>query len=260
MSERTEGFEPKHEPFRYSQLGGIIETLFDSRGQAILLPRRQLESGSYRGGSHVCLPNFGPDATGQLKQHGFGRDVSWKLVSRKGNSVYLAMDADENLIPGLYHGLSATQHFNYVEDEHSGGGVFSTQLGVKNNSDHAMRLDPGFHPYLYLPEGYAELEGQTVDPISFAGTEFIHKPSSVDGKPNPVVLITRTHKIEVWGVNLERYAIWSMGDTGEEAYLCIEPTFAGARFAESTSPQADELLLPGPVCTYDYNIRWTPLD
>ena len=75
-----------------STKGGYVTNLANDEGD-ILFPKRTLKDAEgnekTRGGSHACLPNFGPGGASGLEQHGYGRTSDWRVVERSETRVEL---------------------------------------------------------------------------------------------------------------------------------------------------------------------------
>ena len=83
--------------------GAWLLNLTDAHGD-ILFPKQWIETSSGkrpRGGSHVCLPNFGPGGNSGLPQHGFGRISSWMVVEQGVSRVTLELSGGERRYASL---------------------------------------------------------------------------------------------------------------------------------------------------------------
>ncbi len=219
--------------------GGWLTNLSDDYGD-ILFPKRKLEAADgnkkQRGGSHVCLPNFGPGGLSDQPQHGFGRAMVWQVQQQTQSAVALELpQGDEE-----YQALSSI--LTYALD----GASLTMTLKVTNNGNESLRLAPGFHPYFSLKEGEGQVHvnDQTYDVQDLADTEFFTSDSAT------LRLDRRT--ITIRSADLTTWALWSdqLGN-----YVCCEPTLGGYLF-ENDEPQASELLAPGESRTYQASISW----
>lgn len=224
------------EGFVVDPYGGYVTSLQDSDGAEILYDRRML-NGKLRGGSHVCLPQFGPDSTGLLNQHGFGRNRVWLVKPDNETTARLEM-----LMPdeqdGDFEGLKASIRYSHQ------GTSFDTQLSVRNEGDHEMPVAPGFHPYFATANGKVVLNGQQLD------LEGLKEAHFISGSRHELEVNGRTLVLN--SLMLKKWAIWT--DNPAE-YICIEPTLVGAGFSNSDKIVGD-IVAPGQDAMYGYKISW----
>lgn len=239
MTERFHDHEP-NSPFEFDLNGAFLTDLSDSQGRPILFTRTTIGEKT-RGGSHVCLPNFGPDSSGELAQHGFGRTSRWDLIADESTedgirAVELSLDTSE--VPQSYRDIQARLKYWHGPDH------FSMRLTVLNGGESAMRVAPGFHPY-FVADQPVRLNGEPIDLSAYSGTEYI------DGSQHVLELGDR--KLVLSSQNLSRWALWTdqMGD-----YFCVEPTLAGPSFDQKSITQS-EMIGPGRLKSYDLTIAWS---
>lgn len=219
--------------------GAWLVSLADNKGD-ILFPRQMLTAHDgnprARGGSHVCLPNFGPGGDTNLSQHGFGRTSSWKVTEQGKTSVTLELEGGA---PGYDSLLSK---LTYTLGEHS----LTMSLSVTNRNDSVMRIAPGFHPYFALSATDTEvtIDDTTYDPATLSTAVFVEGTHKT--------LTTKGRHIWLSSDNLSTWAIWSdkLGN-----YICVEPTFGGFTFIDS-QPEEEELVRRGIRKTYKMTISW----
>lgn len=218
-----------------STRGGYVTNLSDLNGD-ILFPKRALKaqdgSEKIRGGSHVCLPNFGPGGESGQEQHGYGRTSEWAVESSDASSVVLTLAGE-----GEYDGLAA--RLEYAVDDQE----LTSALTLTNESTAPLRIAPAFHPY-FVHKGKVHVDGQPVNLNEFKEAVFI------DGTKH--ILSTDTRLITLMAGNLPRWAQWT-DQLG--SYFCLEPTQSGFAFSEDLS-RADELA-PGEAKTYRFVIGWS---
>lgn len=220
--------------------GAWLTNLSDDKGD-VLFPKRKLAaldgSKKVRGGSHVCLPNFGPGGLSGQPQHGYGRTSLWTVARQTQAEVTLELPQGS----GGYEAMSSTLTYR-LED----CSVMMT-LKVINNGSERLRVAPGFHPYFRTQddEGKVIINDQSYDLQDLAGTEF------VTGDSLQVVLERRT--VTLMSTELTTWALWTDQLSG---YVCCEPTLGGYRF-EADEPQDDEWVEPGQTRTYAATIRWS---
>lgn len=224
--------------FSVDSHGAYLTELTDSAENPILFEQTMLGD-KRRGGAHVCLPYFGPDASGVLPQHGFGRDVEWDVEILNGNEiscVYEEMEGDFST------GFRARILYSMSETESS----FTTALLIANSLKRKgpFSISPGFHPYFAVDPSNARLNGK---PISLADFEpFKEFPSTPE-----MTLQSAGRTITVSSNDLQHMIVWTdaRGD-----YLCVEPTLGGNGF-DSTRP-GDTILNIGDIANYGYTISW----
>ena len=220
--------------------GGYVTNLSDFSGD-ILFPKRTLKakdgSDKLRGGSHVCLPNFGPGGESGQEQHGYGRASEWTVESSSADDAVLTLAGS-----GAYEGLKARLEYAIADQE------LTSALTLTNESSQPLRVAPAFHPY-FVHKGEVAIDGEQKALLDdFKDAVFI------DGAKH--ILRTDGRLITLMSGNLPRWAQWTdqLGN-----YFCLEPTQSGFAFAEDMS-RADELA-PGETKTYRFVIGWSsPLE
>lgn len=232
---------PDNEPpmsFTVDTKGAYLTRLVDTGGRPILFERTLID-GKTRGGCHVCLPNFGPDASGRLAQHGFGRNLPWEVMeSADAHVVELALPHVE----GDYAGLNATLRYQ-SEPTH-----MIMRLTVYNDGDdeRSLPIAPAFHPYFAVPDG-AEvvLNDEKLDISQYSGTEYI------DGTVH--VLRIGERRLKLSSEQLTKWALWTDMRGG---YFCVEPTLEGSSFATEGGSLKPTQLRRGEMKVYDFRIDW----
>lgn len=251
MGQQSNDIEPRPQNFDVDPHGAYLTALRDKHGGDVLLPRQITPEGKTRGGSHVCLPNFGPGGATKLAQHGFGRQLDWNVVEAGNTHCVLRMP--ETAAPGSrsgYETLQATIRYTYSQgatDEQ-----LMVRLNVRNSAQQGsepMPIAPGFHPY-FVAYDEAVLDNRRLSLEHLGGTKFIDGPTHV--------LETTKHQIVIHSNQLQRVAVWSGNDT-ERDYVCVEPTQSGPSFAESKT-EVMHMLSPGEQRDYEMVISWRRLD
>lgn len=213
--------------------GAIVVKLQDVEGQDILSPRCFQETvNRERGGCHVCFPQFGPDVFSQLPQHGFGRDVEWKVIRYTDTHQHYRLqgqDQYEDVFAEIIYSINAKS--------------CTMALRVDNKSNHAIRCAPGFHPYYLVKGGVCTLNGRQLSVLQ-GETVFIEGEKQV--------LETDTHRIWMKSNTLTTWAVWS--DMVDQ-YICIEPTLRGNAFL-SKKAHKDEIIEPSQQREYQLSIEW----
>lgn len=217
---------------RVNPLGGYIEQ-YRVDGRDILF--YAMIDGKKRG-THVCVPNFGPDASGRLAQHGFGRSVMWQVEQSDDASVVLRYHHKED---DAWQGLTTTLSYQLFE-----AGLRMT-LQCYNESQTPLRVAPGFHPYFMCHE--------TDTPVSVAGEVYtaaeLHATQYRAFGEHPVAVGVDDQVLTLRSQGLPMYAIWS---AQTNRYICVEPTAGGNRFL--TDAGDGEWVAPGERRLYQCEV------
>lgn len=213
--------------------GGYIEE-YSMHGEPILFAA---EIRGKRRATHVCVPNFGPDASGQWEQHGFGRKVHWQIALVEEDKMRLKYLVGE----GRYAGLDCELEYALAEDH------LTMKLACHNNGENALWLAPGFHPYFVVPEGVNEVrfDEQRYCIDNLAGSEYI----ATDTSTHTIGLGHRT--VRMTSENLKTVVLWSEEPS---RFVCVEPTLNGNSFFDHTTPPGQELLAPGETKDYSFSL------
>ena len=218
--------------------GAYLVNLYDSRGDAILFPRATID-GKRRGGAHVCLPYFGPDAAGVLPQHGFGRDVEWSVEVLSDNEIRCVY---EEIKDGVSTGFYASILYKLFEDNNS----FVTALTAANQSSRSepFAVTPGFHPYFAVDPEDTYLNGGRIQLTDY-------EPFKSFPESSTMTLHSGGRTITVSSQDLRHMIVWTdkRGD-----YLCVEPTLSGNGF--DSTKTSEHTLGAGAVAAYSYSITW----
>jgi D-hexose-6-phosphate mutarotase len=220
---------------KISKDGGYVTNLADQNGD-IFYPKRTITapdgSQKVRGGSHICLPNFGPGGDSGQPQHGFARLSAWDVISQTDSAVTLGLAGDD-----AYAGVEL--RLTYVLEASSLNG----KLEVNNGATGDIAVAPAFHPYFMIGGG-VEIDGAIqpnltdyAEAVCISGTKHI--------------LRTNGRLMTLMSTSLSTWAIWT---DRLAPYLCIEPTQSGFSFEEDIT-RADTIK-PGETRQYDLSIDW----
>lgn len=220
---------------KISTQGAWIEQL-TLDGKDIFYPKQEIVypdgTKKDRGGCHVCLPNFGPDKSQNLAQHGFGRTAQWRVLSSREDSVELelveAIDGYKDVVFALKYEL-----FN---------DALVCTLKAENKSPSSVRVEPGFHPYFSAAPAPIELGKDRLD------IESLSIPKVISNIKSSTLSIGGSN-YTVESENLSEWVLWTdrAGD-----YICVEPTFSGFSFLEE--PKDDLLLDKGSSRVWKFSI------
>lgn len=166
-----------------------------------------------RGGSHPCLPSFGPSEINDLKDHGYGRDNEWEIkeISDKKIDLYLGGRSG-------YEGVDSFISYELGED------YLLAEIKMVNRSDKDLPVAPGFHPYFRAGENF-KVEGLDFADFNLEDTYFLDA--------SEVKFRTENFNIKITSDNFHKFAIWT---DFLEAYRCVEPCYNGKSFLEGGKP------------------------
>lgn len=218
------------------ELDGAYVAILKDAGRDILYPKQLITladgSSKWRGGSHVCLPQFGPGGTTGLAQHGYGRLRAWQLVDYTQNEVTLALSGE-----GVYSGLQS--QLTYRLD----GRSFESTLSLHNTGNNALVVAPAFHPYFACNQSFQ------IDQVTYDDADALQGTLFIDGANH--VLANGWRDVTVSSRELQRWALWT-DYYGQ--YICIEPTLGGNVFIEDMNRA--ETMTTGETRQYSYCIQW----
>ena len=166
-----------------------------------------------RGGSHPCLPSFGPSEINDLKDHGYGRDKEWEIkeISDKKIDLYLAGRSG-------YEGVDSFISYELGED------YLLAEIKMVNGSDKDLPVAPGFHPYFRAGEDF-KVEGLDFGDFNLEDTYFLDA--------SEVKFRAENFNIKITSDNFHKFAIWT--DFLED-YRCVEPCYNGKSFVKGGEP------------------------
>lgn len=212
--------------------------------QLFLSSKAQLDgSKPIRGGIPLVFPQFGPSAGRrfpQLAQHGFARNVWWRVVHLGSDHVSMKIDASDapDLASAFPFAFSILYEIRVKADN-----SLITSAMVRNEGEHEFSCDWLFHTYFAVSDianikvpGLLEqqLDGQEYD-------ERFHKHSQA------LILIDNSKKIVLNCTNLPDCVVWNpgndkartMADLGpgeERRFVCVEAGAIGPPGAVTIQP------------------------
>lgn len=218
--------------------GAWLTNLSDEYGD-LLFPKRSLTaadgSEKLRGGSHVCLPNFGPGGKSGQPQHGFGRLEEWEVSDKTDNSILLTLEKGED----EYAKMSSV--LTYQLDAQA----LLMTLELVNNGDDALRVAPAFHPYFVLGrEHSAALNDEKLFLEDLAEVQFAEGTLQTLNISDTIITLES-----------EELTTWAKWTDQLGPYVCVEPTLGGNAFLND-SPEPRELITSGETRLYRFIIRW----
>lgn len=145
--------------------GGVVTSFKDSEGTEFIAVRPDAKmdgSKPISGGLSHCWPQFGP---GEIQQHGFARNVNWKLVSSTDTTAELEM------LPSDYTKEMWDKEFACRFTVELGSDELKTNMSVKNTgSEDSFDFQAALHSYFTVSSlKNLEITG------SFKGKEFLNK-------------------------------------------------------------------------------------
>lgn len=219
--------------------GAWLTNLSDDYGD-VLFPKRSLKTDEgavkLRGGSHVCLPNFGPGGKSGQPQHGFGRLVDWEVSDKTDSSILLTLTEGND----GYADMSSVLMYQ-LKDQ-----ALITTLEVTNNGQAELRVAPAFHPYFALGKGRGPVilnnEKQPLEELAEA--QFFSGKTQTLKTPG-CTFILESEELTTWAKWTDQLA----------PYVCVEPSLGGFTFLNDESG-ADEILAAGKTKQYRFSIKW----
>jgi galactose mutarotase-like enzyme len=230
---------------------------------------------SVRGGIPILFPIAGKlpgdryEVGGRaftMKQHGFARNLPWTVVdesTRDGASVTLGLEASD--ATRAQYPFEFALRFTY----RLRGGTLSVEQRFENRGREPMPIQPGLHPYFFLPDaakasarvdsdatrGFDNVTSRDVavtQPIALAGREvdlhlFDHGPRETTlHRPGlPAVHIA-------FGEDQEALVVWTL--PGRD-FVCIEPwRMKFGALADGTAPRVE----PGGAASTTMTVALAP--
>jgi D-hexose-6-phosphate mutarotase len=218
--------------------GAYLTNLSDDNGD-LLFPKRNLTapdgSVKQRGGSHICLPNFGPGGSSSQPQHGFGRTSTWEVTDKTENGIILTLAEGE----GGYKDMATVLTYQLADN------MIMMSCEATNNGSEPLRVAPAFHPYFSLTgESEVEIDGQKELLGDLAEAQFF------EGDTHELKTSSRT-----FTVVSDSLPVWAKWTDQLGRYVCVEPSLGGFTFLEDT-PKPEEMLGAGESKTYKVSITW----
>ncbi len=244
--------------------GAYVESLVAHDGRSLIMPRDTQTmnvNGELRdrGGIPVCTPWFGPgELLGSERQHGFGRNLTWKTMPTEGaNNIHLSLQHLElqgTSIPEAYK-RAAFEMDVVIDVDGDGNPRLLQALTVGNEGHEAFAELSGFHPYFPLEEGadvseYAFGDMETGDSVRYTQDQLV-ETQNLPFRSGDVTLQGPGINVRIVSEGLPVTFAWTDNTKG----ICLEPTAAGV--ADETSPQ-NRLLQPGDSRTYRMQITFLP--
>ena len=195
---------------------GAYITEFTHDGKDVFFPKFETEikgKKKTRGGSHPCLPSFGPSEINDLKDHGYGRDNNWEIDQKSDRKVLLKLAGSCG-----YEGMDSFITYDLGEKS------LLAEIKMVNNSSKDLPVAPGFHPYFRAGEDF-KVYGLDFGDFNLEDTYFLDA-SELSFK-------AENFDIKITSENFHKFAIWT--DFIDD-YRCVEPCYNGKSFVKGGDP------------------------
>lgn len=195
--------------------GAYIEE-FTYGEKDVFFPKFETEIGGKkktRGGSHPCLPSFGPSEINDLKDHGYGRDNDWEIVEESPEKVILKLAGSSG-----YEGMDSFISYDL------GKKSLTSEIKMVNNSGKDLPVAPGFHPYFRAGEDF-KVNGLDFGDFNLEDTYFLDA--------REVSFKAENFDVKITSENFHKFAIWT--DFLDD-YRCVEPCYNGKSFVKDGNP------------------------
>lgn len=231
--------------------GGGLTTL-QYLATHILYPHQRLREENvyhYRGGDLFTFPYFG--AQGNLPRHGFLRDAILPTVrNHRSNAGQMMLPLSGDMLSFPYTGMVSS--WASVSDS----GV-TRKLWVKNTGVSEMPLNVGYHPYLNMLNGMAQVYsgsyGLAVGMGACDGFAW-GVPRLLDVVEDACVLCVVPGLGEIkmsYPKEIKHLVVW----TNHPNYFCVSPVMGTV---ETYGTQDGYFLAPGAELSLQFDITFTP--
>lgn len=196
-------------------LKGAYITDLSYKGKKVLFDRSQIRLGDsmkIRGGMHVCAPNFSDDKIlNELKSHGFGRNLTWKVLDCGEDFLDLGLRG-----VGTYEKVDFEISYKLEEDG------LRTRLLIKNKGTSPVPVAPAFHPYFRTSFDELVISDLVIDKESLPSSIFVDREN----------LSFKTKDFEIAILACENVGVYTLWSDFLDDYICLEPTYNGKSFAD----------------------------
>jgi len=222
--------------------GGIV-TSFRVGGRDVLFMDESTlrdPTKNVRGGVPVLFPTPGKldndlwsrdGRIGSLKQHGFARDLPWKVVETTAHSVQLRLESDDATLARFPWELALD--FTYSLR----GRVLRIEQRIENRSDSPLPFGMGFHPYFRVPQSekaatrietsatkaFDNVTKQTIDLVGIDLTAKEVDLHLLNHGCNESALIFSQGLDEIRVRASEEFTHWVVWTLENRDFVCLEP-------------------------------------
>ena len=208
----------------FSEIGGTI-VRWKYRDSDIFYPRQLVRREGklkFRGGMHVCFPNFGTaDPKFGLPQHGVLRDRKAEEVTENG-VIFRGTDL-------LGPSYDEACEVRIVIEPARTGFVYVLSARLIKPASRDVFINPGFHPYFRTPTGNAQAGAWKGRTYRFYQRK--HGPQSANVGQGADVVVPGIGTIQLmlggeWNAaRSKKMYYWR----DSRRYLCVEPVFGNSR-------------------------------
>jgi galactose mutarotase-like enzyme len=233
--------------------GGIVTSWQVQEQEIFYLDRDRFTdpSLSVRGGNPILFPICGNlldnaythnNQQYSLKQHGFGRDLPWKVVSQDPDSGSLSLSLESTDETRLVYPFEFLFTLTYTLQYNK----LTVHQKITNGSSEALPFSVGFHPYFFVADKSrleVEIPGTTFDnnrtkAIETFGGQFDFESEEIDAAFRPLSghvakVRDRQRRLQLtlkFSPEFSTLVFWTV--KGKEFY-CLEP-WTGPRNAMNT--------------------------
>lgn len=222
--------------------GGMV-TRFSVGGEDVLfLDEATLADATknVRGGVPILFPIGGklapdtlPGATAPLAQHGFARNLPWRVVSSGADRAVLALEANETTRAAFPHDFALTYEYGL------GDASLRIDMRFENRGAAPMAIQPGLHPYFAVADKKAARvetdatkawDNVTRTHVPFRGVDF--SAGEVDmhlldhsGRGTRLVRPGARDVVLRWSEDHHVLVLWTLPG---RPFVCVEPWSAPA--------------------------------
>jgi galactose mutarotase-like enzyme len=233
------------------QRGALVTSLTCRGGELLYLDRETFADSSknVRGGIPVLFPFAGRlndgifEAAGtKMNQHGFGRNMSWRVVERRPYLVRMALLSDKETLAQYPYSFVAEQSCLIVPNG------LQIELLICNMDAKPMPVSPGWHPYFSCPADQKQqvttrMPGWDASRLSNDKEFDFGLPASQNGRAT--FKIPRLGTMEMgFNPRMRHLQFWSLPG---KPFICIEP-FLGPNNTINTASRMD--VPPGEARTF----------
>jgi galactose mutarotase-like enzyme len=177
-----------------------------------------------RTGIPILFPYYGPSDSG-MGQHGFGRNLPWKIISHSKTEAILELtDADLDAATTLLYPHNFQTQIKLTLSENS----FEYTLDVKNTGTSPLPIAPGLHPYWSIEQNNkSQVTVENYPEIDSANIDWDHNPPDNEYNfKNPVTITFPNKKITIEdrSETISKLVLWSQPLVApDHDFICFEP-------------------------------------
>lgn len=229
-----------------SERGGMVTHFVVGSRSVLYLDDETLAdpTKNVRGGIPVLFPSPGPlgggrfacgGKTGAMKQHGFARNLPWRVLESDAKSLALELTDDEGTLAQFPWKFALAYRYSIAP------GKLRIDQTIENRSDEPMPYAAGFHPYFLVPDAdkarasiptaarrawdNVEKHDVAIDgPIDLTKNE-VDLHLADHGRPEATLELGDASIVVTGSDAYRRWVIWTL--RGKD-FVCLEPWTAPA--------------------------------